>query len=59
MLKDCVKTVHIGEDHLKRRIIMRSWTRFEALIRAVLTSPGLHKAVQSSSINGERSMQKQ
>jgi len=38
MVKNRVKTVNIGEGHLKRRNITRSWTRFKALICAVLTS---------------------
>jgi len=56
MVKYCVKTVNIGEGHLKRRNITPSWTRFKALICAVLTSPETYKTVQNSQINGEKSM---
>ena len=38
MVKICVKTVNIGEGHLKHRNFTCSWTRFKALICAVLTS---------------------
>jgi len=53
MVKICVKTVNIGKGHLKCQNFMRSWTRFQALICAVLTSPESHKTVQNSLINGE------
>jgi len=48
MVKNCVKTVNIGEGHLKCRNITRSWSGFNALICAVLTSPESHKMVQNS-----------
>jgi len=48
MVKICVKTVNIGEGHLKCRNITCSWLGFNALICAVLTSPESHKMVQSS-----------
>ena len=48
MAKNRVKTVNIGEGHLKRRNITRSWTRFKALICAVLTSLESYKTVQNS-----------
>jgi len=58
MVKNCVKTVNIGEGHLKRRNIMRSGTHFKALICPVLTRPESHKTVRTSSINGEKSIKK-
>ena len=54
-----IKTVNVGGGRLKHRNIRRSETRFKAPIRAVLTRPEPHKTVQNSSINGEKSVQKQ
>jgi len=48
MVKNRVKTVNIGKGHLKQRNITRSWSGFNALICAVLTSPESHNTVQNS-----------
>jgi len=48
MVKIHVKTVNIGKGHREHQDIMCSWTRFKALICAVLTSPESHKMVQNS-----------
>jgi len=56
MVKNVVKTVNIGKGHRKHRDITCYWTRFKALICAVLTSLESHKTVQNSWINGETSM---
>jgi len=56
MVNNCVKTVNIGEGHLKRQNFMHSWMRFKAFICAVLTSLESHKMVQNSSINRQESV---
>ena len=56
LVKNVYKTVNVGRGHLKCQNIRQSETRFKAPIRAILTRPELHKTVQNSSINGEKSV---